>query len=109
MTLTTVAANQNSNEGLRYVSLPLAALKNLSAVEAVVYSYMLNRYLFFKQIGNQYYENIKDIALATGQSEITIKRVIPKLKQKDHLLVSKRKAKVGNSNTYVVVDYYKLY
>lgn len=103
------SAQNNSDKGLEYVNVPLGCLCKLSAVEAIVYSYMLNRYWFFKKIGNEYYENIKDIAIATRQPEITIKRCISALKQKEHIDVSKRKAKIGNSNVYVVHDLYMLY
>jgi len=107
--MTTTKQNSNNGETLDYVRCSMKALCVLNSAENILYSYMLNRYWFFKKIGNEYYENIKDIAIATKQSERNIARTIKKLEDLNHIDVYKKKIGTGNSNAYVVHDLYMLY
>lgn len=98
-------------EALKYVQFPMEVLDNewATSSDAVVYAFMLNRYLFFKNIGKEYYENIVDIAKGSRQDISTVKRSIKKLSQHGYISISKIKAEVGVSNNYKVNDLHQVY
>jgi predicted transcriptional regulator len=97
-----------SVETLNYVRFPLKMLSQTwaSNADVVVYAFMLNRFMFFKGLNKEYYENIDQIALACSQSCATVKRTLSKLAEHGHILVSKAKVGVGVSNRYIVKDIY---
>jgi hypothetical protein len=97
-------------ETLDYVRFPLKMLSQpwASNADVVVYAFMLNRFTFFKGLNKEYYENIDQIALACGQSPITVKRTLKKLQEHDYVVVGKVKAEVGVSNKYIVKDIYAI-
>lgn len=101
---------KTAQDSLRYVMLPLEMLDKewATSADVVIYAFMLNRFMFFKQLGNPYYENIEDIAKGSRQGVATVKRCIKKLQENGYIDVSKIKVKTGHSNSYVVKDIYCL-
>lgn len=94
-------------KGLNYLAIPLEMLeKDYTLTEAFVYAYMLNRWGFFQRHGGEFFENIEVIAQNTGHSPATIKRAVKRLKDTRLVEVFTKKAKIGNSNSYVVHDVY---
>jgi len=102
---------QSSQEQLKYALFPYEILDNewATSSDAVVYAFMLNRYLFFKSIGKEYYENMADIAKGSRQDASTVKRAIKKLSLHGYISITKIKAEVGVSNNYKVHDLHQLY
>lgn len=101
---------QNPPEQLKYIRLPLEMLEKdwASNADVIVYSFMLNRYWFFKNIHREYYENMCDIAKGCKQDESTVKRAIKKLAANGYITISKIKAEIGVSNNYKVNDVHGL-
>ena len=93
-------------EDLAYIRFPIKMLSQewASNADVVIYAFMLNRFIFFKNIGKGYFENIKDIALGSRQDESTVKRTIKKLSEHGYILINKVKVGVGVSNNYTVMD-----
>ena len=91
---------------LKYTRFPLEMLdlEWATSSDVVVYSFMLNRYSFFKGIGNEYFENIEDIAKGSRQAIATVKRAVKKLQKHDFISVRKIRVQVGCSNSYHVHD-----
>lgn len=98
-------------ESLKYIRLPLEMLDNewATSSDVVVYAFMLNRYLFFKQMNKEYYENITDIAKGSRQDTSTVKRSIKKLNQHGYISITKIKAEIGVSNNYKVHDLHGIF
>lgn len=74
-----------------------------------IYSYMLNKYLFFKSKGNEYYESEVQIGLFLNLTSKSVQRAIKLLKEHsflDYKLVHKGTSFV---NVYVVNDVFGLY
>lgn len=100
----------NPQETLKYAKVPFEMMDNswVTAADAIIYTFMLNRYLFFKNLGKTYHENIEDIAKGSRQSVSSVNRTIKKLQEKNYIEVSKIKVKVGSSNSYIVHDIHKV-
>lgn len=84
-------------------------IQGFTNADVEVYSYMLNRFMFFSNKNMLYYENQDVIATNSSQSESSVKRAIKKLEQEKLLEVKKKKVGNAVSNTYVLVDRFNLY
>lgn len=91
---------------LKYTRFPLEMLDLdwTTSSDVIIYSFMLNRYVFFKGIGNSYFENIEDIAKGSRQAVATVNRAIKKLSKQGFISIKKIKVQVGCSNSYEVND-----
>lgn len=71
----------------------------------ILYRYMLDRFLFFKSLGNEFYDNQDELAYNLAMSKRTIVSLIKSLL--DVGLVEKKTARysgVNNSNSYIIHD-----
>jgi hypothetical protein len=76
---------------------------------AVIYSFMLNRYFWFKGKKLDYFESMEEIAEATHISIITVKRSIALLEDKEFLFATKIRTGRFYSNKYYIKDVYGTY
>lgn len=88
--------------------------KDLTANAKLVYTHMLDKYVFFSSQNKQYYENMQDIGEALGSmAKQTVSDCIKKLKELDLIIVHTKKVygtgKSIVSNSYIVKDVYGLY
>lgn len=88
--------------------------KDLTANAKMVYTHMLDKYVFFSSQNKQYYENMQDIGEALGgMAKQTVSDCIKKLKELDLIIVhTKNVYATGKSivsNSYIVKDIYGLY
>jgi len=71
----------------------------------ILYRYMLDRYLFFTGLGNEFYDNQDDLAESLAMTRRTIISLIKSLMSAG--LVQKRTSRhsgANNSNSYIVQD-----
>lgn len=80
-----------------------------TANTAIVYSYMLSRYTWFKSKGQDYFESQEAIMNAVHLSESTIKRSIKTLKEHGYLDVKSIRCQQFKKNVYVVLDKHGTY
>lgn len=87
--------------------------KDLTANAKLVYTHMLDKYVFFTRQDKPYHENMKDIADELGMSKQTVSDCIKKLAEVDLLIINTKKvyasAKSVISYSYIVKDVYRLY
>lgn len=73
---TYLPAYKNIMSAIGFVNLNTGETIKLSAEQKIVWFYILDRYKFFKEKGQLYFDNQADIALACGISERTVLRFI---------------------------------
>jgi len=78
--------------------------KDLTANAKLVYTYMLDRYLFFTSLEKEYYENMQDIGDALGIQRRTVGDSIKTLEELGLIRVLKKK--VHNTERSVVSHSY---
>lgn len=87
--------------------------KDLTANAKLVYTHMLDKYVFFSRQDKEYYENMQDIGEELGMARRTVADCIKNLETAELLLVSKKKVHNSDrsivSNSYIVKDIYNLY
>ena len=87
--------------------------KDLTANAKLVYTYMLDRYLFFTSLEKEYYENMQDIGDALGIQRRTVSDSIKTLEEVGLIRVLKKKIHNTErsvvSHSYNVRDMYNLY
>jgi hypothetical protein len=76
---------------------------------AVVYSYMLCKFTWFRTQGRQYYESQEKIAEGCRVSSMTVKKAIKWLSSNGFIDVSKKKGALYYNNQYFVHDKYSVY
>lgn len=88
--------------------------KDLTANTKLVYTHMLDKYVFFSRQEKEYYENLVDIGEALGgMAKQTVSDCIRKLKELGLIEVFVKKVystdKSITSNSYIVKDIYGIY
>jgi len=87
--------------------------KDLTSNAKLVYTHMLDKYVFFSRQDKEYYENLKDIGEELGLVKQTVSDCIKKLEEVGLVVVYKKKVhstdKSIMSNSYIVKDTYNLY
>jgi len=83
--------------------------KDCKVTTALVYSYMLCRYEFFKSKNQRFFESTAEMADSINISESTVRLAIDWLKANGFVEVSKKKGMKHFNNCYVVQDKYNLY
>lgn len=83
--------------------------KDCSYSTAIIYSYMLCRYNWFKSMGKQFFESTTEIADNCHSKDATVRLAIQWLKKEGYLDVGKKKGMLHNNNTYIVHDKFGLY
>lgn len=88
--------------------------KDLTANAKLVYTHMLDKYVFFSSQNKEYYENMQDIGEALGSmAKQTVSDCIKKLKELELIIVHTKKVygtgKSIVSNSYIVKDVYGIY
>lgn len=87
--------------------------KDLTANAKLVYTHMLDKYVFFSRQDKEYYENMQDIGEELGMARRTVADCIKNLETAELLIVSKKKVHNSDrsivSNSYIVKDIYNLY
>ena len=88
--------------------------KDLTANAKLVYSHMLDKYVFFSSQNKEYYENLVDIGEALGgMAKQTVSDCIKKLKEADLIIVRTKNVYSSTksivSNNYIVKDVYGIY
>lgn len=107
--------NQNQTEDKKYLTRVTYSFeitrdyKDCKVTTALVYSYMLCRYEFFKSKNQQFFESTAEMADSINISESTVRLAIDWLKANDFVDVSKKKGMKHFNNCYVVHDKYNLY
>lgn len=76
---------------------------------AIVYSYMLCRYEFFKSKNQGFFESTAEIADSLRMAESTVRLAIDWLKKNELIFVDKKRGIKHFNNIYTVVDKFKLY
>ena len=74
-----------------------------------IYSYMLNRYTFFKHSNKQYFESEAKIALFLNTTAKTVQRSIKVLKEHSFLDYELKHKGTSFSNVYTVNDVFGIY
>lgn len=87
--------------------------KDLTSNAKLVYTHMLDKYVFFSRQGKPYYENMQDIADELGLARKTVNDSIKNLEELKLLTVFKKNmhnsVRSIVSHSYVVLDVYNLY
>lgn len=88
--------------------------KDLTANAKLVYTHMLDKYVFFSSQNKEYYENMTDIGEALGgMAKQTVSDCIKKLKELELIIVHTKKVYATGksivSNSYIVKDVYGIY
>lgn len=87
--------------------------KDLTANAKLVYTHMLDKYIFFSRQDKEYYENMQDIGEELGIARKTVNDAVKALEAADMLVIFKKKLyerdKSVVSHSYVVKDIYNLY
>ena len=74
-----------------------------------IYSYMLNRYMFFKHNNMQYFESEAQIGLFLNTTTKTVQRSIKVLKEHNFLDYELKHKQSSFSNVYIVNDVFGIY
>ena len=74
-----------------------------------IYSYMLNRYMFFKHNNTQYFESEAQIGLFLNTTTKTVQRSIKVLKEHNFLDYELKHKQSSFSNVYTVKDVFGIY
>lgn len=87
--------------------------KDLTSNAKLVYTHMLDKYVFFSRQDKEYYENMQDIGEELGIARKTVNDAIKALEEAQMLVIFKKKLyekdKSVVSHSYVVKDIYNLY
>lgn len=88
--------------------------KDLTANAKLVYSHMLDKYVFFSSQDKEYYENMIDIGEALGgMAKQTVSDCIKKLREVELIIVHTKNVYSSTksivSNSYIVKDVYGIY
>lgn len=87
--------------------------KDLTSNTKLVYTHMLDKYVFFSSQGKAYYENMQDIADELGLARKTVNDSIKTLEEEQMLTIFKKSVHKSDksivSHSYVVKDLYNLY
>lgn len=87
--------------------------KDLTSNAKLVYTHMLDKYIFFSRQDKEYYENMQDIGEELGIARKTVNDAIKALEEAQMLVIFKKKLyerdKSVVSHSYVVKDIYNLY
>lgn len=87
--------------------------KDLTSNAKLVYTHMLDKYVFFSRQNKEYYENMKDIGEELGIARKTVNDAIKALEEFKLLIITKKKLydmdKSVVSHSYIVKDIYNLY
>ena len=100
-----------SKEQFKRFSVPTAMYGLDWATPSVIhiYSYMLNRYMFFKQNNKQYFEAEAQIALFLNTTTKTVQRSIKVLKEHSFIDYELKHKGTSFSNVYKVNDVFGIY
>lgn len=87
--------------------------KDLTSNAKAVYTFMLDRYMFFSSLGKEYFENMQEISDALGMQRRTVGDCIKTLEELGMLRVFKKKVYATErsviSHSYIVRDLYGIY
>ncbi|KAA8552162.1 DUF6945 domain-containing protein [Pseudomonas marginalis] len=76
----------------------------LTGDQKIMWAWMEKRYIFFRSIGKDWFDNQEDIAAATGCDPSTVKRFIAKLIQHGYIEVQRQKGRgFIRSNNYKIL------
>jgi DNA-binding MarR family transcriptional regulator len=87
--------------------------KDLTANAKLVYTHMLDKYVFFSRQEKSYHENMQDIADELGMAKRTVGDCVKNLETAGLLTIFKRKVyateKSVISYSYILHDFYGIY
>lgn len=111
---TYLPAYKNIMSAIGFVNLNTGETIKLSAEQKIIWLYILDRYKFFKEKGQLYFDNQVDIALACGVSERTVLRFINSLSNSvdregkhvgsGYLQINQTRIGGHKSNSYVLLS-----
>lgn len=111
--MSTINNERESVHSWMRLSNELKRRKDLTANAKLVYTHMLDKYVFFARQDKPYHENMKDIAEELGLSKQTVSDCIKRLAEVGLVIIQSKKvyatAKSVISYSYIVKDVYKLY
>lgn len=87
-----------------YVSRITGEHLSLTPEKKLLWALMLDRFLFFKSNGGDWFDNQQWLADECGVSVITVKRFIKELREHGYLLVTTTRVYGGQSNSYEIVE-----
>lgn len=87
-----------------YVSRITGEHLSLTPEKKLLWTLMLDRFLFFKSNGGEWFDNQQWLADECGVSVITVKRFIKELREHGYLLVTTTRVYGGQSNSYEIVE-----
>lgn len=109
----TKLVDQHKASSWMRLSNDLKRRKDLTSNAKLVYTHMLDKYVFFSSQGKTYYENMQDIADELGLARKTVNDSIKTLEELKMLSVFKKNMHNSTrsivSHSYVVLDVYNLY
>lgn len=87
--------------------------KDLTSNAKLVYTHMLDKYVFFSRQDKEYYENMQDIGEELGMARRTVADCIKNLETAELVVVTKKRVHNSDrsivSHSYIVKDMYNLY
>lgn len=101
---TYLPAYKNILSAAGFVNLTTGETIKLSAEQKIVWFYILDRYKFFKEKDQLYFDNQADIAAACGVSERTVLRFIKSLNDYGYLQINQTRIGGHKSNSYVLLS-----
>lgn len=107
----TIQTNESKPKLLNRITLSYGLIDeyNASLNTAVVYSYMLCKYMWFKSKDKEFFESQPEIVKGSRVSLTVLKASIKFLVEKGLITIKKRKAQNFTLNVYTVVDRYGIY
>lgn len=97
-------AYKNILSAVGFVSLNTGETIELSAKQKIIWLYILDRYKFFKDNDQLYFENQAGIALACDVSEKTVQRFIRDLETGGYIQINQTRIGGHKSNSYVLLS-----
>lgn len=107
----TIQTNESKPKLLNRITLSYGLIDeyNASLNTAVVYSYMLCKYMWFKSKDKEFFESQPEIVKGSRVSLTVLKAAIKYLVEIKLITIKKRKAQNFTLNVYTVVDRYGIY
>jgi len=109
--MTTSKTNQRAvDSSYEKLSKTLRQDKELTALQKLLYTYMLDKYMFFVSKGQEFYESLDTLGEELGVNRTTVHRSLEGLIQKGYVKKHTRKKKGSFLECiYEVEDRYNLY
>lgn len=101
---TYLPAYKNILSAVGFVNINTGETIKLSAEQKIIWLYMLDRYKFFKEKDQQYFDNQSDIASAAAVSERTVLRFIKSLSDYGYLQINQTRIGGHKSNSYTLLS-----